>query len=599
MSDFVEILVRGAANNETRVTARRAEMIVIGRERGCDLIIEDDAIAARQARLSWEGDLMRLEPLAQTVALRLDDLPITESVLIRSEQTIAAGASSITWRFLSQEECPTIASVSAESEIADSTAETLARKLSSGRYETAGRQLGLGGMGKVDEVVDRSLGRSVAMKLMLKPESLRDQERFIREAQITGQLEHPSIVPVHELNVDRCGRIFYTMKLLRGLTLAQLLKNLEAGKDETLGRYDLSALLIIFQKLCDAVAFAHSQEPAVIHRDLKPENIMVGEYGEVQVMDWGLAKILGAPSLPAFEEKRRPEMAVFPGYDGTTPDLALTLEGEIMGTPAYMPPEQARGDIKGQDQRTDIYALGAILYAILFLKPPLELIEIQTPQNRPQRRFGEEERGPLPRATNQVLADRIQRGEVACAVRKGERLPKLRYSPWISVPESLAAIVRKAMALAPAHRYARVLDLQADVAAYQRGFATKAEDAGAWRQFLLLVRRHRAVSAATAAAVLLIAILSVAFTVAVSRERDRVRASNVELQQTLTKASFADLEAARQSFVKGEWRMGAALLGRALVFDPANQAASDYLLSALAVAGGDADMLPRFGVLHS
>ena len=518
---------------------------------------------------------------------------------------------------LPDEESPTLAATFPAAGMEAPAAETLARELKIGRYADAQRQLGVGGMGKVHEVLEKPLGRPVAMKLMLAPESVRDQERFIREARITGQLEHPSIVPVHELNVDHRGRLFYTMKLLRGVTLAHVLEELAAGTPDALKGYDLPALLIIYQKLCDAIAFAHSRNPAVIHRDLKPENIMVGEYGEVQVMDWGLAKILGTAESPAAQagdagreaavvaatpssqevEAAPPPLSV--EENAIAIELGLTLEGEIMGTPAYMPPEQARGDINSQDERTDIYALGSILYAILFLKPPLELTENETQQLRHERRFGEEAARTLWRGLSKTLSERIQRGELAFAVRKGGRLPKLRYPPGTAVPDSLAAVIRKAIALDPTQRYASVLDLQADVAAYQQGFATKAEDAGAWRHFLLFVRRHRAVSAATASALFLIALLSIGFVVTVTRERDRTEASNVELQNTLTNASFADLEAARHSFRKGESRAGCALLGRALVYDPKNQAASDYLLSALVGGGGDFDLLPRFGVFHS
>ena len=166
-----------------------------------------------------------------------------------------------------------------------------AKQINEGRYER-GREIGCGGMGKILEAVDKPLRRNVALKVLVRLGDEESQKRFIREARITGDLQHPSIVPVHELNVDEKGELFYTMKLVRGVTLLEILRGLARQDADTLRRYPLSALLTIFQKVCDAVAFAHSQPEPVIHRDLKPENIMVGNYGEVLVMDWGAAKIL-------------------------------------------------------------------------------------------------------------------------------------------------------------------------------------------------------------------------------------------------------------------------------------------------------------------
>ncbi|NBV25663.1 MAG: serine/threonine protein kinase, partial [Proteobacteria bacterium] len=162
-----------------------------------------------------------------------------------------------------------------------------------------GREIARGGMGAVLDARDQKLGRSVAMKVMLRrnaPEE--EQQRFLQEARVLGQLAHPNIVPVHDVGTDEQGRLFYTMKLVVGVTLHDVIGKLKAGDQETLAKYPLNALLTIFQKVCDAVAFAHSR--GIIHRDLKPQNIMVGEFGEVLVMDWGLAKLL--PGSPAAEE---------------------------------------------------------------------------------------------------------------------------------------------------------------------------------------------------------------------------------------------------------------------------------------------------------
>jgi serine/threonine protein kinase len=147
-----------------------------------------------------------------------------------------------------------------------------------------GRELARGGMGAVLAASDVKLGRSVAMKVMLRRDATEEeQQRFLQEARVLGQLAHPNIVPVHDLGTDEQGRVFYVMKLVVGVTLHDVIGKLKAGDKETLAKYPLNALLTIFQKVCDAVGFAHSR--GIIHRDLKPQNIMVGEFGEVLVMD--------------------------------------------------------------------------------------------------------------------------------------------------------------------------------------------------------------------------------------------------------------------------------------------------------------------------
>ena len=155
-----------------------------------------------------------------------------------------------------------------------------------------GDPIGRGGMGTVLEARDRSLHRRVAVKVMLDSDQPSGDRlrRFVAEARITGQLEHPGVVPVYELGRDASGRPFYAMKRVRGTTLSALLERIQDGHPATLASYPLSALLTVFTKVCDAVAFAHSR--GVVHRDLKPENIMVGDFGGVLVLDWGLAKVV-------------------------------------------------------------------------------------------------------------------------------------------------------------------------------------------------------------------------------------------------------------------------------------------------------------------
>jgi serine/threonine protein kinase len=207
-----------------------------------------------------------------------------------------------------------------------------------------------GGMGTIYLAEDTQLHRRVALKVLHAPDATGElSARIMREAQVIAQLEHPSIVPVHDVGELPDGRVFYAMKFVQGQRLDEYAKAESA----------LPNRLRIFQKICEAVAFAHAN--GVIHRDLKPENIMVGAFGEVLVMDWGLAKIL-AENIDLKAKSETPRSA-----NGTisliTPNE--TQHGMVMGTPAYMAPEQKRGEIDQIDQRTDVYALGVILKFLL------------------------------------------------------------------------------------------------------------------------------------------------------------------------------------------------------------------------------------------
>jgi Tfp pilus assembly protein PilF len=230
-------------------------------------------------------------------------------------------------------------------------------------YEILG-ELGRGGMGLVLRARDPDFGRSLAVKVLL-PEA-REQpgaaERFLEEARLTGRLQHPGIPPVHELGVLPDGSPFFAMKLIEGRTLAALLKETEAdGGAVARPRPDLPRLLGAFRQVCQAVAYVHSC--GVLHRDLKPSNVMVGAFGEVQVMDWGLAK-----RLPRSAEEGVP--APQTSFECPGPAEALSATGDVLGTPAYMAPEQARGAIHTLDPRSDVFGLGAILCEILTGTPP-------------------------------------------------------------------------------------------------------------------------------------------------------------------------------------------------------------------------------------
>jgi serine/threonine-protein kinase len=218
-------------------------------------------------------------------------------------------------------------------------------------------RIGIGGMGEVFRYGDDALRRDLAIKV-IKAELHGDhdaEERFLREARLTGSLQHPGIVPVYNLGRLADGRLFYTMKLVRGRTLADLLRDEPDGQER---------LLAVVEKVCQAMAYAHNR--GVIHRDLKPSNVMVGEFGEVQVMDWGLAKELAhaEPVTPSSEATQDVETV------GRAEAAGLSRAGAALGTPSYMPPEQAAGDWDIVDERADVFALGAILCEVLTGRPP-------------------------------------------------------------------------------------------------------------------------------------------------------------------------------------------------------------------------------------
>jgi serine/threonine-protein kinase len=220
-----------------------------------------------------------------------------------------------------------------------------------------------GGMGVIIKGRDSDLGRDLAVKVLLEqhrenPDLIR---RFVEEAQIAGQLQHPGVVPVYELGTLDDHRPYFAMKLVKGRTLAELLEERESPAE------DRARLLGIFEQVGLTMAYAHVR--GVIHRDLKPSNIMVGSFGEVQVMDWGLAKVLprGGAADDAGAGQPRHVTVIRTGRTAADPELSQV--GSIMGTPAYMPPEQASGDIDRLDERADVFALGSILCEVLTGEP--------------------------------------------------------------------------------------------------------------------------------------------------------------------------------------------------------------------------------------
>ena len=459
----------GASDPQPR--ARTAQEVfrdfLVRRGSGEDIAIED--LCANRPDLAAELTQMWLDHQRATVASK----PPGEQDTLSNELRARFG----------NEPAPTVSLTDIESHEVDPLPQVAA--MAPGEAPTGTRfridsEIARGGMGAVFKAWDKDLRRSLAMKLALRDgndiagtASTSKLTRFVEEAQITGQLDHPGIVPVHEMGIDEAGRVFFTMRLVRGRDLKRVFelswKN-EEGWTQT-------RVLHLMLKVLEALAYAHNK--GVIHRDLKPANVMVGRFGEAYVMDWGIARVIGKKdkrdlrikmgqsSLSGVATDRR-EQAV------ASPESALvTMDGEVLGTPAYMPPEQARSEHELMSARSDVYSVGAMLYHLLTQQTPFV--------------------PPGARITPWMILTRVL-----------EEKPKpiLEINP--DAPPELVAICEKAMKREAEDRYPSAEAMREDLEAFLENRVVTAYEVGVVAEVRKWVSRNKAL----AGALLLVAVIS-------------------------------------------------------------------------------------------
>ena len=388
---------------------------------------------------------------------------------------------------------------------------------SADRYEDASI-IAEGAMKSIYQVNDTFTARNVAMAVIKNDiaENQSECNRFVKEARIAANLQHPNIVPIHDIGINEDNHPFFTMKLIRGENLSTILRKLRYAEISYLEKYDLTALLTIFLKVCNAVSFAHSK--GIIHLDLKPENIQVGDYGEVLVLDWGLAKQIKMSADNMYNNADM-KSTVYKHLSNIY-YARQTVNGVVKGTPGYMSPEQAIGDISAKDRRADIYSLGCILYSILTHERPTQ---------------GE--------TFTEIVKETIS----------GDILPPQKRVPYMIIPESLNAVTMKAMAVNPDDRYQSVKEIENEINAFIGGFATLAQEAGLFTQIGLMYKRHKVEFSFILGSIMVIIFAFGVFFNRLSEEKDK---ANTALENfKISQKALVDTEKRISKDRRREWQI--------------------------------------------
>jgi serine/threonine protein kinase len=353
------------------------------------------------------------------------------------------------------------------------------------RYDE-GSFIDQGGMKSIFKVYDKITKRHIAMAQLSESHTQELYDPFIREARLTALLTHPNIIPIYDIGINKKGTPFFTMELKEGDSLQKIIDSCAKDDRAYLQRYSLEILLGIFIKVCDAMAYAHSNK--VIHLDLKPENIQVGRFGEVLICDWGLGKVLGTPTIDNFDQ------LLF------NPDFLnnATLHGTIKGTPGFMAPEQISKEGE-KDQQTDIYVLGCMLFSLLTYQ------------------------APFTGKTDDILKKTLS-GDFSFPLNN-------------QLPEGLKAIVTKAMQTEADERYLLVEHMRDDVQKYLLGFAPSAENAGFGRQLKLFYQRNKVQSLSAISFTILLAIFTTIFFINIENRRQEAESARVLAEEKQQEAA--------------------------------------------------------------